>query len=219
MRARQRHFNSKDAGANLVLDSRFISGLNDNDPISTWTSRSGGANATASGSNIPVYQTNPLNGLPYVYFAGTNKTMRATFSSSNPSTVVLCSYPTTDVSGFRIMFAGSSNSFAVGYNQSAQVFLATSTVLSASRSRPTTIDVYTGVVNSTSSALRVNGTQVASGSLASFSSTFVNLFTNNVGNFGIGYMGTFFFFPSALGQPILKRVEFSTALSFKKSIN
>lgn len=76
MRARQRHLNPSGAGATLVLDARFISGLNDGDAVSTWTDRSGAGNNATQGTalNRPLYRTgaNGINRNPAVFFDGSN---------------------------------------------------------------------------------------------------------------------------------------------------
>lgn len=76
MRARQRHLNARDAGALLVLDSRFITGLSDTDPVSTWPDRSRNANnATSTSTNRPTYKVNELNGNPILSFDGIDDKM------------------------------------------------------------------------------------------------------------------------------------------------
>ena len=73
MHRRARHFNAKDVGASGVYDTRFISGLSNNDTVSTWSSRTGTNNATQSVlANRPIYITNRLNGNPVVQFDGSN---------------------------------------------------------------------------------------------------------------------------------------------------
>jgi hypothetical protein len=73
MRARHRHFNPRDAGAKLALDSRFISGLSDGDPVSTWTDKSTtGTNVTQSGALRPTIEFSEQGGNPVVRFNGSN---------------------------------------------------------------------------------------------------------------------------------------------------
>jgi hypothetical protein len=69
MRARQRHFNARDLGANLVLDARYINQSNDT-AISSWSDRSRFSNnATQSTpANQPTFKTNILNGNSGVNF-------------------------------------------------------------------------------------------------------------------------------------------------------
>jgi hypothetical protein len=77
MRARQRHLNPKAAGAALVLDARYITGLNNNDAVTTWSDRSGNAyDPTQSSSTLkPLYKTGQINGNPVVTFDGSNDHM------------------------------------------------------------------------------------------------------------------------------------------------
>lgn len=88
---RQRHLNPRDAGAVLVLDSRFIAGLSDNDPISTWYDRSRlNNNATQSGTARPVYKTSIQGGQPVVRFNGTDSSFNlGTSSALQPSTLLV----------------------------------------------------------------------------------------------------------------------------------
>ena len=73
MRARQRHFNAKDVGAAGVYDARYLSGLSNNDAVSTWSSRTGTNDATqATAASKPIYKTNQLNGNPVLEFDGSN---------------------------------------------------------------------------------------------------------------------------------------------------
>lgn len=77
MGRRVRHLNARDAGAVLVLDSRFIIGLRGTDKVSTWNDRSINANNAIqpSSTNRPSYEVNILNGNPAVLFNGSNNVM------------------------------------------------------------------------------------------------------------------------------------------------
>jgi len=75
---------SQISGLTVWLDASQISGLNNNDPVTTWTDLSGnGNNATqATGSQKPTYKTSGLNGRPVVLFDGVDdKLATAAFSS------------------------------------------------------------------------------------------------------------------------------------------
>lgn len=73
MRARHRHFNPRDAGANLVYDSRRVYGLSDNDPVSTWPDISrNGYDGTASSTGRPLYRVGNQGGNPSIRFDGVN---------------------------------------------------------------------------------------------------------------------------------------------------
>jgi len=73
MHRRARHLNPGSAGAKLALDTRFITGLSDTDPVSTWSDRSGNGNdATGSSTTRPTYETNEQGGQPILRFDGSN---------------------------------------------------------------------------------------------------------------------------------------------------
>ncbi len=67
------------AGATLVFDARYISGLADADPVSTWSDRSGQANnATQVLTARPAFKTAIQGGNPVVRFDGSNDTLLLT---------------------------------------------------------------------------------------------------------------------------------------------
>ena len=74
MRARQRHFNPRNATASLCLDARYIFGLSDGDPISTWGGRNT-SGATAATTARPTYKTGILGGNPVARFNGSTNVM------------------------------------------------------------------------------------------------------------------------------------------------
>jgi hypothetical protein len=74
MRARQRHLNPKAAGAAVVFDARYITGLSDGGNVSSWNDRSGNANNATTASNYPTYETNEQAGNPVVRFVSANAT-------------------------------------------------------------------------------------------------------------------------------------------------
>lgn len=102
MRARHRHFNPCFAGADLVLDARFIN-QSDNTAVSTWVDRSGnGFNVTqANGINQPTFRTTQQGGNGGVDFDGSNDFM---LGSHNPT-----SYPRS----FHSVFTGDGGSVGV----------------------------------------------------------------------------------------------------------
>lgn len=73
MHRRARHLNPASAGAAMALDSRFITGLSDGDPVSTWSDRGGSANSvTQSGTARPTFETNDQGGQPVLLFDGSD---------------------------------------------------------------------------------------------------------------------------------------------------
>jgi len=73
MRARHRHFNPRDAGAGMALDSRYMTGTNGSG-VSSWPNRANSSNNAeqASSSVQPIYETGSLHGNPGVKFDGTD---------------------------------------------------------------------------------------------------------------------------------------------------
>jgi hypothetical protein len=65
------------AGLQLWLDASQIVGLNDGDPVATWSDLSGNANnaTQATASNKPTYKTNQINSRPVVRFDGVDDFM------------------------------------------------------------------------------------------------------------------------------------------------
>jgi hypothetical protein len=104
MRARQRHFNPKDAGADLVLDARYINQSN-NTAVSSWADRSGNAyNAAQSTAlNQPTFRTGQQGGNGGVDFDGSNDFMTGTY---NPTAV-----PRTVHVTFKVDQTASTNTF------------------------------------------------------------------------------------------------------------
>lgn len=71
---RARHLNPKHAGATVVLDSRFLSGFANGDPVGTWAGR-GASSGTATGTARPTYQdgsSDKIGGNAVVKFDGSN---------------------------------------------------------------------------------------------------------------------------------------------------
>ena len=83
MRARHRHFYPKTAGADLVLDARYINQAN-NTAVSTWADQSGnGYDASqATGAYQPTFLTAQQGGNPVVRFSG-GQGLEATIGNRN----------------------------------------------------------------------------------------------------------------------------------------
>jgi len=73
MRARQRHFVARDAGAQMTMDARYIA-QSDNTAVSAWANRGSSSYdmSQATGAAQPTFRdgTNGLNGLPTLSFDG-----------------------------------------------------------------------------------------------------------------------------------------------------
>lgn len=83
MRARHRHFNPRAAGANLVLDAKYIT-QSDGTAVSTWSDRSGGGYDATQGTseNRPTFKTAQQGGCGGVSFDGSNDFLTGTYNPS-----------------------------------------------------------------------------------------------------------------------------------------
>jgi hypothetical protein len=234
MRARQRHINPKAAGANLVLDARYISGIADGAGISTWSDRSGnGYDATQSNSTRqPVYKINIQGGQPATLFNGVATGDGTRFSTtlayqSGDFTVVTVWKPDSpgtlyyrrlldkeyDVGFWMGRQTGSGNNYGSGCQQTTTPFGnflsldATQThILSASRNG--TSWTVTSESNATSTAT-VSSTALSANSMT---------IGSTAGGFEVwkGYIfGVLYFHNLALSSSVLRRVFHAYGYSFK----
>jgi hypothetical protein len=225
MRARQRHFNARGFGANLVLDARFID-QSDNTAVTSWIDRSGNSNNAdqSTVANQPTFQTNEINGNPVVQFDGASIPNNDFLNISNP----------IELNNFEMI--GIVNRAA-----SAQTVLLASDAASGSRT-------YVGIYGSLGACIQFeNGAftgllteNTSENSIYGFnnSSFFKNLTKTNwstarpniTARFArVGYrvasgerlngkIGSLFIFPN-LTESSRKRVTHAAAFSFKISCN
>jgi len=234
MRLRNRHFNARHAGADLVLDSRFIDQA-DNTEVSSWTDRSANAHTIqqTTQANRPTFQTAELNGNPVVRFDGSNDfltggdildigtnslMMISTAKRSSGSGTIAAKSIAAGFAG-RYGFYGESNTTYVLYQGGSTVFQG----VSDTSTSPTIFGIE--VQRSTAARLRFNGTQQASGSITgNDASSFDGAFDFRVG----AYTSTLSFWNGDIAQLVLvfrfdaslrKRLEHAAAYSFKIACN
>ena len=126
MRARHRHFNPRDAGAAIALDSRYGFSQADGSSVSIWEDRTNNNNDAeqSTPANQPTYETNEVGGQPAVKFDASND--RLEFDRADPTeawSVLICKR--TSANMFQAPFmvkqlAINRNAFEVGLNNSAQ---------------------------------------------------------------------------------------------------
>lgn len=75
--------------------AKSITGLSDNDPVTTWNDLVGSAHLTSSGSSRPTYKANA--GDPYLEFDGVDDVMSATVTSLNDLVHILVMEFVSDV--------------------------------------------------------------------------------------------------------------------------
>lgn len=94
----------------MWLDASALA-LNNNDPISTFTDRSGNGNSpTAASTARPTYLTNQQNGLPAASFDGSNDAMTlASLTMSGAQTIVWVGKPGAAAVGGKIAYEHGAN--------------------------------------------------------------------------------------------------------------
>jgi hypothetical protein len=91
MRGRQRHFNARDAGASLVLDSRFVPGFSDDALVTTWPdrSRNGYSPTRSTDANKPKFKVGGSGGQPTIRFDGNDSLYYAANITPNVGVTML----------------------------------------------------------------------------------------------------------------------------------
>lgn len=129
--------------------------------LATWNDLSGNGHdlTQATGGDQPTYNTSQLNGLPAVSFNGSSDYLSGTIPSTPQPFTVFLVMQQTSATGTQIFMCGTGASWDF-YTSAGSVWMENigHAASLASWSQ------LTGVVNTTSSALRLNGTQIASGS-------------------------------------------------------
>ena len=177
--------------------------------VARWEDKSGNARHLTQGTlaNRPTRKTSMYNGRDIVRVFGSGDLMARTgFSVSNPVTVFAVVYLSADVSGFRVAYGFGANVFAMGYNNTAQLYAFSSTGIAVSRSRPTTLEILRATSNTTSSSISANGTQTT-GSIAAHSTTTFAIGGNNAGATHPSDFAEFLVFPTALSSANTRNVE------------
>lgn len=215
MHRRARHVNPAHAGAFLALDSRFISGLSDGDPVATWPDRTSNGNDAiqATADYQPTFQAGEQGGCPVVRFPGTSE-MDVTLSLTQFTAVMVtrrlgaCSgtyhnFWYLPAAPYKQVYA-LSDKFRFYDNatfSSNLDFLNEAQIISVIESSVVTI--YQNGINGYSSAC----TPVeATGTFKIGAATSAKL---------NGDIATLIMYPSALSAPLRRRLEHAAAYSFK----
>jgi hypothetical protein len=104
MRARHRHFNPRHAGADLVLDARYLN-QSDNTAVSSWADRSGNGHdaSQATGASQPTFRTGQQGGNGGVDFDGSNDFLIGAYNPTDVPRTCHCVFK-PDVSGLGTIF-------------------------------------------------------------------------------------------------------------------
>jgi hypothetical protein len=215
----------------MALDSRFL-GLNDNDAVTTFTSRTGSNSPTqATASFKATFKTAIQGGQPIVRFVGGVATQDyyelSSFILAQPFFATI-TYKATTATPALYLFDATSNSSRVSFGHDStgadpgELFLyagGANAVTENFDSRGTWW-VASGLYNGASSALYRAGNQVASGSIGSnnFSTmrlgqTWTTIAPQNTAF--DGDMASVTIYKNGTNQSIRKRLENAAAFSFK----
>lgn len=129
MHRRSRHLNPAQAGAQIALDARFITGQADNTTLQTWPSRAV-ASITASQSTSaqrPTYRNPSINGQPALVFDGSDdnydlsaSALSLTNGAASITALILCQN-TSVTDAIEYAFFTSSGSSATANRFSARL--------------------------------------------------------------------------------------------------
>jgi hypothetical protein len=229
MRLRQRHLNPRDAGANLVLDARYITGLSDGDLVGTWADRSGNGNdVTASGSNRPTYKVEIQGGQPVLRFDGSDDRMLNTAISFGTSYTIAAVTNVSSSSSYRRLIHISSSVDAVGFfgvesgnfttffgrvsswndtsqNAPAQSLITNFKAVSVTNNGSTAFPFVSGISQNTKNGSTVSATGIAVGDGVS----------GGASQPWNGDCGIIWVAPTVIPQPLRRRLEQASSFSFK----
>ena len=231
MRARQRHLNQKTVGATLVLDSRRISGLSDGDDVGQWDDVSGsGWNVTQSDSTKkPNYKTGIQGGQPVVRGDGVRDRLISssvsttqTFStilvfqrsaSETNGAVIFDSYNNTPCVVYTGTGADSSTNFSMVAGGTGFAFTPKDgnwKIVAAQFSAVTSYAATNGVKSTASSSIGTNGLNgISIFDVRGNPNPLVTTYSM------LGDIAQVILIASSLPDPLRKRLEHSSALSFK----
>ena len=220
MHRRTRHFNSRDAGAVLSVDSRYIVGLSDNDGVGTWTDRTrNGNNLTQNTAALkPTYQVGEQGGCPVVRYIRTivNADMQ-TLSFTTAITTLRSFVAFVKQDGLNgnfapailghssaYDFAGAPGNSNTGYLYSI-TYAAAAVLNGTTRRNGVTYNNNTTMADIPSIISLVTTGNVSASRLSKDRS--FNSWWGDIGHMSI--------FTTALTDPLKKRLEHATAYSFK----
>lgn len=170
--------------------------LNDGDPVSTWGDATGNGYALTEGA-APQYVASGLNGNPVVRFDGVDDFLTTTFSAlSQPNSIFIVaqSQAAGETTSNKNVHASTngSNTHALYVDNTSPVTwnMFAGSNLNSGVTEDENPHVFGELFNTTSSALRIDGTEAVSGDVGSQSLDGLTIGTNasqsNFGDFDIG---------------------------------
>ncbi len=218
----------------MCLDARFLS-LNDDDSVTTWTSRTGNNDVTQSTSTLKAkFKTAIRGGQPVVRFTGGVSTQNyyenSSFVLSQPFFATATFKSETTPTG-QYIFDATSNSSRVAFghdptafdNGELFIYGGGAGIVTENFNSLGTWHICSGLYDSSNSFLYRTGNQVASGSTGSnsFATLRLGQFSINTTNTDTRFNGdmaqvTIY---SGTNQSLRKRLEHASAFSFKIACN
>jgi len=136
-----------------------ITGLANNDLISTWTDLSGAGNdATAAGAARPIYKTAILNGLAVARFNFSQRIATSNFARTQPTTIFMVGKQTNSAVRAMMDSAGTANAGEFEERNSTTLWLRAGSQIALTVTDMANYAVVVGVCNGASSLLSYNGT-------------------------------------------------------------
>lgn len=238
MHRRARHLNPGSAGAVIAVDSRYISGLSNNDEVTTWRNIAQANDAAAiSGLGTPNYITNQLAGQPAVRFENNNALRFSTITSFTASTIICVAKPISLLGndnnvfyyGNDLSFTPSFNWIGIAKNFGSNFWISgnynnpTERSVVSTTAYDTNEQIASGLTND-SGVNRIFTKGVQTGTATS---TAINVSASarptlgRRGNQGLGYINADVYsvslIPSAVSASLRRRLEHAVAFSFKIS--
>jgi hypothetical protein len=234
MRARQRHLNPRFAGATVVFDARYITGLSDGSNVGSWNDRSGNANNATTVSNYPTYETDGQGGNPVVRFVSASSTRLTCTNSSYSGTgarFVIVAYKCTSTGTYSNAAAGQSGAATTGtwfvvqsrtQSVTGDPYIAGySADTQNNKSTPdNSWKVATGAYNGTTIYTRKSGIEIdaVNRTLNTNNSAFRighDIANSTLQEFFGGDIAYIAAGPAAYSVPLLRRIEHAMGLSYK----
>lgn len=154
-------------GLKLWLAADRISGLNDGDPVGTWSDLSGQSNhaTQATGSKKPLYKVGIQNGKPGVLTDGVDDVLVSAFSQADPQTLFAVVKRVTVVTNKNYFGGGASTTRDQIYASATGKVTMWATKVGPEFTDPGTSSAFlmTAVFNGTSSRVRLNNGSAVTG--------------------------------------------------------
>lgn len=163
----------------LWLDASQLTGLNDGDPVSTWTDYSGnGFHAVQSGSNRPLYKTGIVNSKPVIRFvsASTNyMTIPRPLLLDGPTlsgTIFIVSKQITSSGTGMLCLRNGTDGWVFRYNSATQTtYFHTGQSGTQTQTVVDQFNIHQVRRNGLNVEMGVNGTLAASGAMAGYTAS------------------------------------------------